>query len=129
MAKTRIWKLQLNLEVFNLAVASLGSEAEHADFLKGMWRGVNNWTLPDDAVDSFADGYEFGLSMRGEAEAYREQAKKDGVKGGYRKHKSSPPSRVPSSPPSSNPITEQPSCSTPKTREFPSREDRVYHPF
>lgn len=101
MARARTWKLQLNLDDFNSAWASLAnSPEERASFIEGMWRGMNAGRIGPAEDFAFQEGHAFGLSMREEAEEYRKQSAEAGAQGGYQKHKtkkSRVPSRVPSS--------------------------------
>ena len=69
--RDRIWNLRINLDAFNAAFAALAEDGERGQFLAGLSRGMNAGALRDGASAPFLEGFQFGLSMREEAEAFQ----------------------------------------------------------
>jgi hypothetical protein len=85
MARQRTWNLRLNVDEFNNAFAKLNGAGEESDFLRGLWKALNSGILPGGASDPSAAGFDFGVLMMDEAEAFRERAAQAGSKGGFSK--------------------------------------------
>ena len=82
MARSRTWRLGLNLDEFNAAFAALGDDPERSHFLAGLSRGMNGGSQRDGVNTSFSEGFTLGQSMRKEAESFRELKTKTGSLGG-----------------------------------------------
>ena len=74
MKRARSWNLRLNLDTFNSAYARLFDPQDHAEFLNGLYRGMNSGRVPDDCSDAMASGFEIGADMRSESEAFIERS-------------------------------------------------------
>lgn len=80
MSRARFWKLQINLDTFNAAYAALDGALEQAEFLAGLYRGMNGGKVKDDCSDPMSVGFAIGSEMRQEAEGFRMAASINGSK-------------------------------------------------
>ena len=71
--RSKTWNLRLNMDAFNAAMVEHASDAERLAWLSGLWKGMNCVKLRPSAPPAMEEGYALGLSMRQEAEAYRER--------------------------------------------------------
>jgi len=87
MSPSRTWKLHLNLDIFNGLYIGLRTPQDQSDFLWGLSLGMNGEDAEEGASRPFTKGFEFGSTMRQEADGYRESRRQIGMKGGAPSHK------------------------------------------
>ncbi len=70
----------MNLDTFNSGYAALDNDQERAEFVSGLYKGMNGGKIKDDCSDPMSVGFAIGQEMRLEAEGFRERSVKNGGK-------------------------------------------------
>lgn len=78
LAKKRIWRLNINLDMFNSISASFFSDEARAFAFQGLALGMNAGACPSNAPEAFRLAFELGKAARDEAEAHQEESAKGG---------------------------------------------------
>lgn len=78
--RARTWNLRMNLDTFNSGYAALDNEQDRAEFLTGLYKGMNGGKVKDDCSDPMSVGFAVGQEMRTEAENFRVRSVENGSK-------------------------------------------------
>lgn len=70
----------MNLDTFNSGYAALDNDQERAEFVSGLYKGMNGGKVKDDCSDPMSVGFAIGEEMRKEAEGFRERSVENGAK-------------------------------------------------
>ena len=70
----------MNLDTFNSGYAALDTDQERAEFVSGLYKGMNGGKVKDDCSDPMSVGFAIGQEMRLEAEGFRERSVENGAK-------------------------------------------------
>lgn len=78
MSKARIWRLSINLDVFNAVSASFYSDEARALAFQGLSLGMNDGICPSGAPEAFRLAFEIGKAAMQEAKDHQECSARGG---------------------------------------------------